>query len=84
MQSIAAVMQERYRECVAGVSERIIGHVEGMDADEILTRSGQLEKVDTVARRTFRLDNAEKSTGALNLKVLSGGRALVQIAGRTN
>ena len=33
MQSIAAVMQERgerYRERVAGVSERVVGHVEAM------------------------------------------------------
>ena len=71
---------ERYRERVAGVSERVIGHVEAMDADEILSRSSQVEKIDTVARRTFGLDNAEKGTGALNLNVLSGGRAIVQVA----
>jgi hypothetical protein len=83
LQSIAAVMQERgqrYRERVAGVSERVIGHVEAMDADEILLRSAQVEKIDTIARRTFGLDNAEKGTGALNLAVLSGGRAIVQVA----
>ena len=36
-QSIAAVMQERrerYRERLAGVSERVIGHVEAMHPDE--------------------------------------------------
>src|SRR4051812_16685413 len=51
MQSIAAVMQERgerYRERIAGVSERVVGHVESMDPDEILTRSGQFEKIDTI------------------------------------
>jgi hypothetical protein len=82
MQSIAAVMQERgqrYRERVAGVSERVIGHVEAMGADEILSRSSQVERIDTVARRTFGLDNAEKGTGALNLNVLSGGRAIVRV-----
>src|SRR5215831_11562561 len=39
MQSIAAVMQERgerYRERMAGVSEKVIGHVEALDADEII------------------------------------------------
>jgi len=83
LQSIAAVMEERgqrYRERVAGVSERVIGHVETMEADEILARSSQVEKIDTVGRRTFGLDNAEKGTGALNLNVLSGGRAIVQVA----
>ena len=82
LQSIAAVMQERgerYRERVAGVSEKVIGHVEAMEADEILSRSSQVEKIDTVARRTFGLDNAEEGTGALNLNVLSGGRAIVQV-----
>src|SRR6266487_4088137 len=61
MQSIAAVMQERgerYRERVAGVSERVVGHVESMDPDESLSRSAQFEKIDTIARRTFRLDDA--------------------------
>src|SRR5678816_1559543 len=53
VQSIAAVMQERgerYRERVAGVSEKVINHVEAMHPDEILTRSAQFEKIDTIAR----------------------------------
>jgi uncharacterized protein YjcR len=57
MQSIAAVMQERgehYRERVAGVSERVVGHVESMDPDEILSRSAQFEKIDTIDRRRQR------------------------------
>jgi hypothetical protein len=83
MQSIAAVMEERgerYRERIAGVSEKVVGHLETMDSDDILNRASQLERFDSVARRTFGLDNAEKGTGALNLSVLSGGRAIVQIA----
>jgi uncharacterized protein YjcR len=83
MQSIAAVMEERgerYRERIAGVSEKVVGHLETMDSDDILNRASQLERFDSVARRTFGLDNAEKGTGALNLRVLSGGRAIVQIA----
>src|SRR4026208_913670 len=61
LQSIAAVMQERgerYRERVAGVSERVAGHVESMDPDEILNRSAQFEKINTIARRTFGLNEA--------------------------
>jgi hypothetical protein len=30
---------------VAGISERVIGHVESMEADEILSRSSQVEKI---------------------------------------
>jgi uncharacterized protein YjcR len=83
MQSIAAVMEERgerYRERIAGVSEKVVGHLETMDSDDILNRASQLERFDSVARRTFGLDNAEKGTGALNLSLLSGGREIVQIA----
>ncbi len=81
MQSIAAVMQqrgERYRERVAGVSERVIGHVEAMEADEILSRSAQLEKIDTVARRTFGLNEASSGQGSLTLSVLTN-HAAVQV-----
>jgi hypothetical protein len=83
LQSSAATMQargERYRERVAGVSERVVDHLESMEADEILSRSSQVEKIDTVARRTFGLDIPAAGSGAVNLHVLSGGRAVVQIA----
>jgi hypothetical protein len=47
MQSIAAVMQERgerYRERIAGVSERVVGHIEAMCPDEILTAVRNLRR----------------------------------------
>jgi len=64
---------------MADVSEKVAGHLESMEADEILSRSSQVEKIDTVARRTFQLDNPAAGSGALNLNVLTGGRAIVQI-----
>ena len=81
LQSIAQVMQgrgERYRERVAGVSERVVGHVESMDPDEILSRSAQLEKIDTIARRTFGLNETLPSQGSLTLSVLTN-HAAVQV-----
>jgi hypothetical protein len=81
LQSIAAVMQERgerYRERVAGVSEKVIGHVEAMHPDEILTRSAQFEKIDTIARRTFGLSNAPSGQGYLSLNILTN-HSLVQV-----
>jgi hypothetical protein len=81
MQSIAAVMAERaqrYRERIAGVSEKVIGHVEALDADEILMRSSQLEKIDTIARRTFGLNETPPSQGALSLAILTN-HAVVQV-----
>jgi hypothetical protein len=70
---------ERYRERMADVSEKVVGHIASMDADSILTRGVQVEKIDTVARRTFGLDNPTAGSGALNLNVRTGGRAIVQI-----
>jgi hypothetical protein len=64
---------------VAGVSEKVAGHLESMEADEILSRSSQVEKIDTVARSTFGLDSPAAGSGTLNLNVLTGGRAVVQI-----
>ena len=49
-----------------------------MDAESILTRSAQVERIDTVARHTFGSDNLAAGSGAVNPNVLSGGRAIVQ------
>ena len=64
---------------MADGSEKVAGHLESMDADSILTRSAQVEKIDSVARRTFGLDTPVSGSSALNLNVLSGGRAVVQV-----
>jgi hypothetical protein len=82
MQSIAAVMLERgerYRERVAGVSEKVMGHVEALDPEEILMRSSQLEKIDTIARRTFGLNDAPPGQGTLSLNILTN-HSIVQVA----
>lgn len=81
LQSIAAVMQERgerYRERIAGVSERVVGHIEAMCPDEILTRSAQFEKIDSIARRTFGLNDVTSSQGCLSLNILTN-HSLVQV-----
>jgi len=64
---------------MAGTSERVVDHLETMDPDEILIRSSPVEKIDIVARRTFALDTPVAGSGAVNLSVLTGGRAIVQI-----
>ena len=81
MQSIAAVMQERgerYRERIAGVSEKVAGHLEAMGPDDILTRASQVERFDTVARRTFGLNESPSGQGSLTLSVLTN-HAVVQV-----
>jgi hypothetical protein len=60
-------------------AKRFAGHLESLGADEILSGSSQVENNDTVARRTFGLDSPAAGSGAVNLHVLSGGRAVVQV-----
>ena len=62
---------ERYRERVASVSERVVGHVESMDPDEILSRTAQFEKIDTIARHTFGLNDASSGQECLSLNILT-------------
>jgi len=75
LQSIAAVMQERgerYRERIAGVSEEVVSHVDSLEPGTIL------DQIDTIARRTFGLNDAASGQGALTLSVLTN-HAVVQV-----
>jgi hypothetical protein len=49
-----------------------------MDPNEILTRSAQFEKIDTIARRTFGLNETPPGQSALTLSVLTN-HAIVQV-----
>ena len=57
---------------MADISEKVVSHIASMDADSILSRSSQVEKIDTVARRTFGLDTPASGSATLNLNVLTG------------
>jgi hypothetical protein len=60
VEAVAATLAERgqrHLKRMAGVSERGVDHIETMDGPEILNSVDQIEKLDKVARRTFRLDD---------------------------
>ena len=81
LQSIAAVMQERGERCrerIAGVSERVVGRIETMCPDKILDCSAQFEKIDTIARRTFGLNDVPSNQESLTLSVLTN-HAIVRV-----
>ena len=61
---------ERHVERMAGVSERAVDHIETMNGPEILNSVDQIEKLDKVARRTFRLDDNPLPAG-FTLNVLN-------------
>src|SRR6266487_3933782 len=71
-EAVAMSMQqcgERHRERMAGVSERGVDHIETMDGHEILNSVDEIEKLDKVARRTFRLNDDDPQSG-FSLNVL--------------
>lgn len=60
-EAVTASMQqrgERHIGRMAGITERGVEHVEAMDGGGILDRIDAVEKLDSVARRTFGLDEA--------------------------
>lgn len=85
MQSAAVCMHERalrHVDRMAGVTEKVLPHLERMPADSILHRVDQVEKLDRIARRAYGLDTATGNPGALNINVLAGGRAAIHIVGK--
>ena len=80
MQSVAVCMQERAHRHVArmaGVTDKVLPHLEAMPPDQILDRADQLDRYDRVARRNYGLDKAPGGTPSLNVAVLvSGGRTI--------
>lgn len=74
MQSVALTMQQRGRrhlERMAGVSEKVVSHVETLEPDSILDRVDDVEKLDRIARRTYGLNETGGIDSPLNLNVLS-------------
>ena len=63
---------ERHLERMAGVSERGVDHIETMDGPGILRSIDRIEKLDKVARRTFRLDGVEPGQISLNVLNVAG------------
>ena len=66
---------ERHLERIAGVSERGVDHIETMDGPGILRSIDQIDKLDEVARRTYRLDDIPPEQHfTLNVLSVDGSR----------
>ena len=50
---------ERHVERMAGVSEKVVTHVEALEPDVILEKIDKVEKADRVARRTYGLSDGD-------------------------
>ena len=69
---------ERHVERMAGVTDKVLPHLESMEPGEILDSARNLERFDYVARRNYGLDNQPNSSGPLTLNLL-GNHCAVQI-----
>ena len=82
MQSVAVCMQERAHRHVArmaGVTDKVLPHLEAMPPKEILDRAEQLDRYDRVARRNYGLDKTAGGPPSLNVAVLVGaGRTIIR------
>jgi hypothetical protein len=75
MQSAAVSMRERalrHVDRMAGVTEKVLPHLEAMPPDSILHRVDQVEKLDRIARRNYGLDSTSAQPAILNVAILTG------------
>lgn len=84
MESAALTMQaraERHVARMAGVTDKVLPHLESMDPAEILGSARNLERFDYVARRNYGLDNQPPPGGTLSINVLTN-HSLIQFEPR--
>jgi hypothetical protein len=67
---------DRHVERMAGITDKILPHLESMEPGEILDSARNLERIDYVARRNFRLDQQPPAGGGIHIGVLTGQVAI--------
>jgi hypothetical protein len=72
---------EKYAERMAGISEKVVPHLESLAPAEILDRAREIELHDRWSRRNFDLDNHPPSNCPVNIAVLTN-QAAIQIVER--
>lgn len=86
VEAVAMTMQERaerHVERMAGISECAVDHIETMDGPEILNSVDKVEKLDKIARRTFRLEDDIPYEG-FSLNVLNLGAMGIELKPKDN
>jgi hypothetical protein len=73
---------ERHVARMAGITDRVLPHLESMEPADILDSARNLERFDFVARRNFGLDNQPAGGGVVNLNILCN-QSLIQEVNRT-
>jgi hypothetical protein len=81
MHSAAITMQERaqrYTERMAGVSEKVLPHLESMQPGAILDSARNIEQYDRMSRRNYGLDSQPAGAGLINVAIMTN-RAAIQV-----
>ncbi len=86
MPSVAATLRqraERHVNRIAGVTEKVLPHLEKMEPAEILGGIHEIEKYDRMARRNYGLSDGQSADGLLSVNVLTNSAAIqvVPLAG---
>ena len=63
-------------ERMAGITDKVLPHLESMEPAEILNSARNLERFDFVARRNYGLENQPPSTGGIHIGLLTGQVAI--------
>ena len=69
---------KRHVERMAGITDKVLPHLETMQPGEILDSARNLERFDFVARRNYGLENQPSAGGMINLSILTN-QAAVQV-----
>ena len=73
---------ERHVERMAGLSEKILPHLESMEPAEILDKGREVELYDRWSRRTYDLDSQSPANCPLNINILTD-QAAVQVTAKS-
>ena len=87
MQSAAVSLHqrgERYRERMAGISERVLPLLEEMKPAKLLSNARDIELFDRFSRRNYDLDNQPPSGGPINIAFLANPSAVQIVAKSAN
>jgi hypothetical protein len=79
-EAVSATMQqrgERYLARVANIVEKTLPHVEGMEPGAILDRIDDVETLDKMGRRTFKLDDKPQIGVTFKLLNVGGNMTLI-------
>jgi len=82
MQSAAITMQQRgekYAQRMAGISEKVVPHLESLEPADILEKAREIELHDRWSRRNYGLDHQPPNSGPVSASFLIN-QAVIQVA----